>query len=197
VRGIAWWNQRLAEHAGPGHWNDPDMLLVGNRGRGRSTGIIPMPGHGRDRRALYRFRGLDDAQAQSHMTLWAMMAAPLIASHDLTTGDDYDTALLTNPDVLAVNQDPLGRQARRVRSARGVWKLVKPLEDGGMAVSFTNVGRSARDVSADLLQLGAPQGAEVVEAWSGEPLGSGGKATAHLERHRSVLFVARPSIHLS
>jgi alpha-galactosidase len=193
VRGIAWWNQRLADRAGPGGWNDPDMLLVGNRGRGRSTGIVPAPGHGRDRRALYRFRGLEDEQALSHMTLWAMMAAPLLASHDLSSGGGYDTALLTNPDVLEVNQDPLGIQARRVRGPRGVWVLVKPLVDGGLAVSFTNVGRSARNVSVDLRDHGAPAGSTVLEAWSGEPLGSAGKARVRLGRHRSVLLVARPT----
>jgi len=193
VRGIARWNLRLADHARPGAWNDPDMLLVGNRGRGRSTGIVPGPGRGRDRRVLYRFRGLNDAQAQTHMTLWAMMAAPLLASHDLTTSDEFDTALLTNPHVLAVDQDPLGRQARKVGSTPGLWRLVKPLADGGLAASVSNVGPTSRRVVVDLDELGAATDLEVTDAWTGEALGNTRTVRTTLGRHRSTLLVARPA----
>lgn len=191
VRGIARHNLGLADHAGPGHWNDPDMLLVGNRGRGHSTGTLRTP---KSARRLWSFRGLDDVQAQSHMTLWAMMAAPLLASHDLTDADPFDTALLTNPHVLAVNQDVLGRQARRVRSASGVWQLLKPLADGGVAVSFTNVGGRTRQVRTDLEGLLGPDGAaglRVTDAWTGEDLGPRRTISASLPRHGSAMFVVR------
>ena len=84
-----------------------------------------------------------------------------------------------------------GIQARRIRGPRGVWVLVKPLVDGGLAVSFTNVGRSARNVSVGLSDLGGPRRGVAVEAWSGEQLGSTQTLRARLDRHRSVLFVVR------
>jgi len=87
VRGIARRNLTLAAHAGPGHWNDPDMLLVGNRGKGRSTGALRAPFRGDWRPTLWSFRGLNDIEAHTHMTLWAMMAAPLFASHDIANSD--------------------------------------------------------------------------------------------------------------
>lgn len=191
VRGIARRNLALADHSGPGAWNDPDMLVVGNHGTGRATGQLRLPGG----RVLHRFGGLDDGQAQTHVTLWAMMAAPLLASHDLTSADEFDTALLTNPDVLAVDQDELGRGARRVRSTTGVWQLVKPLADGGVAISLTNMGPAPRTASVTLahhVDLARTGDLEVVEAWTGERLRRPGPLRARLGRHRSVLFVARP-----
>lgn len=194
VRGIAWWNMRLADHAGPGGWNDPDMLLVGNRGAGRSTGVLLKPGFGPGRRVLHRFSGLSDTEAHSHMTLWAMMAAPLLASHDLASANPFDMALLTNPAVLAVNQDIRGEQARRVRGATaGVWMLRKPLSDGGLAVSVTNVGPTTRAFTVDWDDLGAAPDLQITDAWSLEPLGDERRTSVSLPPHGSAMFVARPS----
>lgn len=195
VRGIARRNLRLADYAGPGAWNDPDMLLIGNRGRGGVTSRLPTGPSGKHH---VKLRGLDDAQALSHMTLWAMMAAPLLASHDLATSSDLDTALLTNPEVLAVNQDELGRQARKVRSSPGVWQLVKPLADGGVALSFTNLTRLPRKVGADLsavIDAGARGDLEVIDAWSGEALDTP-KVKTRLGAHESAMYVARPRQNL-
>lgn len=192
VRGIARKNLRLADHAGPGAWNDPDMLLIGNRGRGRVTSRLPVAPKGIVKLPL---RGLDDVQSVSHMTLWAMMAAPLLASHDLTAGSPLDDALLTNPEVLAIDQDHLGRQCRRLPSPPGVWKLVKPLADGGVAVSVTNVGPVPRSVEVDLDSLldGARDGGwRAIDAWSGEEIDGTAPRRVRLARHQSVLFVVRP-----
>ena len=197
MRHIAWRNLKRADDAGPGRWNDPDMLLVGNRGRGRSTGRVhlpnqlPPPLRGRP---VWSFRGLDDVQAQTHMTLWAMMAAPLLASHDLADTDPYDLALLTNPLVLAVDQDPLGAQGRRVRSPFGTWQLVKPLADGAVAVSFTNLTRARRSLSARLADHGLTGPVEVIDAWTMEPLGDVRTLEVTLPRHASAAFVSRPAL---
>ena len=79
VRGIARRNLGLRTYAGPGHWNDPDMLLVGNRGQGDSTGVWRTA----KKRKLWHFRGISDTQVQTHVTLWAMMArAPGIPRSD-------------------------------------------------------------------------------------------------------------------
>ncbi len=117
VRGIARRNIGLDAFAGPGHWNDPDMLLVGNRGQGHTTNSLRTPGH----RKVWHFRGINDTQVRTHMTLWAMMAAPLLASHDLTDSTDFDRAMLMNPEILAINQDPRSRPQARVIPRAGCW----------------------------------------------------------------------------
>ena len=88
----------LEPNAGPGHWNDPDMLVVGKLGWGPKI----------------RPTKLSHNEQITHITLWSMLAAPLLIGCDLTQLDDFTRALLTNPEVLEVSQDSLGRQARRV-----------------------------------------------------------------------------------
>ena len=83
-----------------------------------------------------------------------MMAAPLLASTDPEATDPEDLRILMNPDVLAVDQDPLGVPAEVVDRGRRVWTLRRPLVDGRAAVSFTNVGRRTRSVERSLVDLG-------------------------------------------
>ncbi len=203
VRHIAWRNLRLADHAGPGRWNDPDMLLVGNRGRGRSTGVLrtpnqlPAPLRGR---RLWRFRGLTDHQVHSHVTLWAMMAAPLLASHDLAASTELDLALLANPEVLAVDQDPLGAQGRKLKGPPGVWLLAKPLRDGGFALSATNLVRRPRRLSirlADVVAAGhsvTPTSGRwsVRDAWAMAELGDLDRVEVALAGHGSTMLTCSP-----
>ncbi len=172
VRSIARRTLRLARFAGPGRWNDPDMLVVGNRGRGLSTGKVQPVEGWKVRPTLWRFRrGLTDEQARTHMSLWAMLAAPLVASHDPATIDEWDLDLLRNPEILAIDQDVLGNQATRLASPRGTWVLTKRLADGARAVSVTNLGRRARSVTLDLAEHGFVHGAEVLDVWTHEHLG--------------------------
>ncbi|HRW36696.1 MAG TPA: glycoside hydrolase family 27 protein [Aquihabitans sp.] len=204
VRHIARRNLRLADHAGPGRWNDPDMLLVGNRGRGASTGVLRLPNQLpaplRGRR-IWRFRGLSDHQVHSHVTLWAMMAAPLLASHDLAASSELDLALLTNPEVLAIDQDPLGAQARKVRAPLGLWQLAKPLRDGGVAISVTNLTRMRRRATVRIDRVaGAGHGPvptsgrwHVRDAWEMRSLGERRQVEVDLAGHGSTLVVCRPA----
>ncbi|MCB1005399.1 MAG: glycoside hydrolase family 27 protein, partial [Acidimicrobiales bacterium] len=189
VKGIARRNLGLGRHAGPGHWNDPDMLLVGNHGRGRATGTLRAPFSGNWRPKLWSFRGLTDVEAHTHVTLWAMMAAPLLASHDLSESDPYDLALLTNPEVVAIDQDPLGHQARVVEQSRHGWILEKRLAGGGVAVSLTNMGRRPRTLSITGERLGLRGDEEVFDAWTHEVQRSHPRITAHLPAHGSALLV--------
>lgn len=114
---IAFANEKLAGFAGPGRWNDPDMMIVG------------MP-------------GLDEAQNRTFFSLWCMMAAPLIAGNDLRTMDKATAGILTNIDAIAVDQDPLGVQGRVVWNDGNVslW-AGKPLFDGSQAVLLLYQGR--------------------------------------------------------
>ena len=120
---------RLARYAGPGHWNDPDMLEVGNG-------------------------GMSAAEYRTHFSLWCMLAAPLIAGNDLRRMGEETRDILTNREVIALDQDPLGAQAVRRIATEGVEIWVKPLSGGAMAVGVFN--RNLRDRDGGFLwsQLG-------------------------------------------
>lgn len=105
----------LESYAGPGHWNDPDMLEVGN-------GKLTL------------------AENRAHFSLWAMLAAPLLAGNDLTAMTPEITAILTNRDVIAIDQDPLGKQASRVYSEGEVDVWTRPLASGAIAIAVVNAG---------------------------------------------------------
>jgi alpha-galactosidase len=140
----------LGRYAGPGHWNDPDILEVGN---GKLT-------HDED---------------QSHMTLWAMLAAPLLAGNNLTRMSDAVRDVLTNREVIAIDQDPLGSQVRVIRQEGPVLIWSRPLADGSLAFAVFNIGTdraSLRGLQRDVLQAGAPPGAVARDLWAGRTLKS-------------------------
>ena len=106
-----------APYAGPGHWNDPDMLEIGN-------------GH------------MTADEYRTHMSLWALAAAPLLAGNDVRVMTDTTKSILLNKEVIAIDQDPLGKQASPVKSGDfEIW--AKPLADGGVAVGVVNMGPNA------------------------------------------------------
>jgi alpha-galactosidase len=102
----------LRKYAGPNHWNDPDMLEVGN--------------------------GLTPAENRSHFSLWAMLAAPLMAGNDLRKMNNETKSVLTNKDVIAVNQDVLGIQGFKYSDEDSVQTWFRPLNNGDWAVCFVN-----------------------------------------------------------
>jgi alpha-galactosidase len=113
----------LRAHAGPGHWNDPDMLEVGN--------------------------GMPLAEDRAHFTAWAMLAAPLIAGNDVRSMSKQTAAVLTNREVIALNQDALGVQALRHAARDGVEYWFKPLSGGDWALMVLNRNAAPRAVSFD------------------------------------------------
>ncbi|MBR0109522.1 MAG: glycoside hydrolase family 27 protein [Bacteroidales bacterium] len=117
-------NEPLRAYAGPGHWNDPDMLEVGN-------GSLTL------------------AENRAHFTLWCMMAAPLLMGNDLTTMPEEILQILCNKDVIAIDQDPLGVQGLRLKSEGGIEYWFKPLEGGDWAVCFFNRGAEDKVVLID------------------------------------------------
>lgn len=127
-----------APYAGPGHWNDPDMLVVGRVGWGPE---------------LHPSR-LSKNEQLTHITLWSLLAAPLLIGCDLSQLDEFTLALLTNAEVLEVGQDSLGRQATRVvvSGRQEVW--ARPLADGTLAVGFFNRDRRPMTVTAHWSDLG-------------------------------------------
>jgi alpha-galactosidase len=110
LRSIIAFNAPLASYAGPGHWNDPDMLEIGNG-------------------------GMTDTEYRTHMSLWSVMAAPLIIGTDLRVASAATLQILGNRELIAINQDRLGTQARVAFSdATGVLVLEKPLTGGNVAI---------------------------------------------------------------
>ncbi|MEO6845604.1 MAG: NPCBM/NEW2 domain-containing protein [Ginsengibacter sp.] len=110
------------KYAGPGHWNDPDMLVVGNVGWGELK---------------YPSRLTADEQ-YTHISLWSLLAAPLLIGCDIVDMDDFTKSLLTNDEVLDIDQDPLGNQASRIFKENGLEIWAKDLEDGSKAVGLFN-----------------------------------------------------------
>src|SRR6266540_6900146 len=114
----------LEKFAGPGHWNDPDMLEVGNGGMKRDEYL-------------------------THMSLWALLAAPLLAGNDLRTMNAETKEILTNPEIIAVDQDAKGAQGHRVWDEGPLEIWVKPLADGSNAVGLFNRGESELKITLD------------------------------------------------
>lgn len=128
----------LAPYAGPGHWNDPDMLQVGNG-------------------------GLTADEARAHVGMWAMLAAPLMLGTDLDAMAPEVLAVVSNKEVLAIDQDPLGKQARRVQEGEGeIWTRTevwaRPLAGGDHAVALLNKSEAPTEIATTLETAGVPAG---------------------------------------
>jgi alpha-galactosidase len=141
----------LSKFAGPGHWNDPDMLEVGNGKMNHEENV-------------------------SHMTMWSMLAAPLIAGNNFTEMNDDVRSILTNKEVIAVNQDKLGHQADRIWAGEETEIWSRPLSDGSVALAIFNVseGHSAmRGLRLHLKEAGFPSGtAHARDLWAHKDLGA-------------------------
>jgi len=167
---IADQNEPLYSAAGPGHWNDPDMLEVGNG-------------------------GMTTTEYRSHFSLWALMAAPLMAGNDLRSMTPEIRDILTNKEVIAIDQDSLGRQGRRVAKDGDLEVWAKQLKNGDRAVILLNRSSSAQQITANWEQLGYPEhlSASVRDLWTHKDLGkSTGKFSAQVESHGVVMVTVRP-----
>jgi alpha-galactosidase len=165
-------------YAGPGHFNDPDMLVVGNVGWGPQL----HPTH------------LTPNEQYTHVSLWCLLAAPLLIGCDLTQLDDFTFNLLSNDEVLDVDQDPLGRQAKRM-AQNGVLEVwAKDMEDGSKAVGLFNRGPGETMVTANWSDLGLSGKQVVRDLWQQKDLGSfQDKFSASVPRHGVVLVKIKPS----
>ncbi len=160
----------LETYAGPGHWNDPDMLEVGNGGM-----------------SLTEYR--------AHFSMWALLAAPLMAGNDIRSMNDDIRDILTNKEVIAVDQDPLGRQGRRVKNAGGLEVWEKPLQDGGRAVTLLNRTGAQANISVSWPEIGYPSHVEakVRDLWAKKDLGEMHDSfSAPVASHGLVMVTIRP-----
>lgn len=165
---IGFAQEELTPFAGPGHWNDPDMLEVGN-------------GH------------MTAAEYQTHVSLWALLAAPLIAGHDVRSSSQETVSLLTNREVIAIDQDPLGRPGKRVvqRGPLEIW--TRPLAGKRTAVALFNRGEAPAKIAASFAELGIDGRVSAVDVWAQRSLGAlEGSVSAEVDPHGVVLLVIEP-----
>ncbi|HEY4381871.1 MAG TPA: glycoside hydrolase family 27 protein [Acidobacteriaceae bacterium] len=137
----------LARFAAPGHWNDPDMLEVGNG-------------------------GMNTDEYRTHMSLWAILAAPLLAGNDLSTMTPETIALLTNRDVIAVDQDSAGKEGDRVSAEGPIEVWARSLADGSKAVGIFNRHQLPLTAHVDFRSLGFSKAVKARDLWQGKDLGS-------------------------
>jgi len=160
----------IESFAGPGHWNDPDMLEVGNG-------------------------GMTDTEYRSHFSLWAMLAAPLIAGNDLRNMTPAIHDILTNREAIAVNQDPLGHEGTRVSKNGDLEVWARPLQGGNRAVILFNRGAAEQTITVNWEDLGYPShlSATVRDLWQQKDLGKfAGKFSATVPSHGVVMLTVKP-----
>jgi alpha-galactosidase len=155
----------LSKYAGPGHWNDPDMLEVGN---GKMT----------------------TDEYKTHMSLWVILAAPLLAGNDLSKMTDTDKSILMNKEAVAIDQDPLGKQGDRLYQSGDFDVWTKPLSNGRVAVGLFNRSWDNREVSVDLADIGFKSGANLRDVWKQQDLGRHtGVFTDVIPKHGVTLLI--------
>ncbi|QIB49320.1 alpha-galactosidase [Streptomyces aureoverticillatus] len=157
-------NLPLAQHAGPGRWNDPDMLEVGNG-------------------------GMTATEYRTHFSMWSIMAAPLLIGSDLRKVSPETFDILGNKEVIAVDQDPLGKQGHVVSSTGGRWVVAKEMKDGSRAVALFNETGSAQTVSTTARAVGLPaaDGYTLRDLWKHESYNVADTISATVPAHGTVL----------
>ena len=154
----------LAKYAGPGHWNDPDMLEVGNG-------------------------GMTADEYRTHMSLWAILAAPLLAGNDLSKMTDETKSILMNKEVIAVDQDRLGKQGDRAYAVGMTEIWVKPLAEGAMAAGLFNRDSVEHTVTLHLRDIGFTDQAKLRDLWKHEDVSANsGSFTATVPPHGVVML---------
>jgi alpha-galactosidase len=154
-----------APYAGPGHWNDPDMLEIGNG-------------------------GMTGDEYRTHMSLWSILAAPLLAGNDLSQMTPADLAILTNREVIAVDQDKLGKQGARVSQNGDLEVWTKPLAGGAIAVGLFNRGPQTASMTVQWTDLGLKSNPKVRDLWAHRNVRAPGSYTVQVPSHGVVMLRA-------
>ena len=160
----------LESYAGPGHWNDPDMLEVGNG-------------------------GMTKEEYRAHFSMWAMFSAPLLAGNDISNMTADTKEILLNKEVIAIDQDPLGHQARRVKKTGDLEIWSKQLQDGGRAVVLLNRSQAAAKIPVAWTDIGYPDtlSASVRNLWTASNIGKqSGGYSADVPSHGVVMLTIKP-----
>jgi alpha-galactosidase len=169
-------NARHWQYAKPGQWNDPDYILIGwvgnahGMGEGRPTTLTPN-------------------EQYSYMSMWCLMAAPLVFSGDMDKLDEFTLNVLCNAEVIEVDQDPLGKQAPIIAQTDEYFIMAKDMEDGSKAVGLFNTTQIATNISVSWKDLGIEGPHRVRDLWRQKNLGTyKNRFEAKVPRH-GVAFV--------
>jgi alpha-galactosidase len=178
---VALANAKHRDWSKPGSWNDPDYIQIGRVGSAREMGESkPCP--------------LTPNEQYSFMSLWCLMAAPLFYSGDMSSLDDFTVNVLCNPEVIDVDQDPLGQSARVITLSAETFLMVKDMEDGSEAVGLCNRGELEALVAVKWSDLKLAGKKNVRDLWRQKDLGGfNGEFEATVPRHGVVLIRIRPS----
>ncbi|MBS1948881.1 MAG: beta galactosidase jelly roll domain-containing protein [Bacteroidetes bacterium] len=176
LSGIGFSQDGPAPFAQPGHFNDPDMLVVGKVGWGPS---------------LHNTKLSPDEQ-YTHISLWCLLSAPLLIGCDMSQLDDFTLNLLTNDEVLAVDQDAMGKSARKVFEKNTIQVWAKELEDGNKAIGIFNLGDKAASASINFADLNLPSQLALRDLWRQQNLGTFKNSfTSSVPAHGVVLLKSR------
>ncbi|MEU6100792.1 NPCBM/NEW2 domain-containing protein [Streptomyces flaveolus] len=161
-------NLPLAPYAGPGNWNDPDMLEVGNG-------------------------GMTGTEYRTHFSMWSVMAAPLLIGTDLRHASDETLEILGNREVIAVDQDPLGKQGAVISSEGGRWVVAKEMRDGSRAVALFNESDSPQRITTSARAVGLPDAPAYTlrDLWQHQSYHTAGTLSATVPAHGTVLLRVR------
>lgn len=166
---------KWAPYAHPGHWNDPDMMVLGYVGWGKT----PHPTQ------------LTADEQYTHMSAWCLMSVPLLLGNDLTKLDDFTLSLLTNDEVIAVNQDPLGKQATLISTDGENGVMAKPLADGTYAAGLFNTGdQGQQEVTLKWRDLGIKGKYIVRDLWRQKDLGVFDNAFSTMVNQHGVVMIS-------
>ena len=168
-------NAELSAYSGPGKWNDGDMLVVGLYGKKGPSGDLGGV-------------GCTDTEYQSQFSLWCMLNSPLYASCDLRNMNENSKRIFLNEEVIALNQDALGKQGiRKINNA--TWNvLVKPLSNGDYAVAVLNRSTATQKTVINFNELGLDASYEIKDLWAHQVIGKGKKWTGQVASHETKVF---------
>jgi alpha-galactosidase len=152
-------NAALDAYAGPGGWNDPDYILIGTVGDAHHSHLSAKP------------TSLKPEEQYSYMSMWSLMASPLFFSGDMTKLDDLTINILCNDEVIDIDQDSLGKQAKIIRKNDQELALAKPLEDGSVAVGLFNLSEGALSMSIDWKDISKSGKLTVHDVWHQRNIG--------------------------
>jgi len=153
----------LEEAAAPGHWNDPDMLEIGNG-------------------------GMSDIEYRTHMSLWSLLAAPLLAGNDLRSVSPEILAILTNKEAIAIDQDTLGKQGKRVSKAGDLEVWMRPLAGGAYAAGLFNRGESPARMTLRPADIGIASFLKLRDLWAHADVASTTEFSGEVPAHGVILL---------
>ncbi|MCX6256516.1 MAG: glycoside hydrolase family 27 protein [Bacteroidia bacterium] len=173
MSGIGFSQDKCSQYAGPGHWNDPDMLVVGKVGWGPS---------------LHNSK-LSCNEQYTHISLWSLLSAPLLIGCDLDQLDEFTLNILTNDEVLEIDQDPLGKQARQLLKNDNYQLWKKDLADGSVALGIFNTSTKTEKISISWEQIQLKGSQTIRDVWRQKDTGTSDKGyQAIIAPHGVVLL---------